>query len=425
MTIKIYKNDSANAVFIEDPNGVQFMNSLKAINTTSGISIVDLSKKIEIASNIPYERFVDENDNLYGNDVVSVVNELNSIFSSSGSPDNELPQITSSLNINMAEGDTINYELLSSYGVGYEWDLSNVPGVVTVDGNIRKLIGGNTLDVGVYSIPVKAINYSGTAEEVITLTVNNPPFFNTKSIRFNNNDYLEANATSLSNIFNRSNGTGSPWTISLWFKRGTSESRKQTIFSYSGQEINNSGYISIVYNGRNSDKNITLTYGSENNKITLETPNNSITQDWHHILISYDGGTTGAVPNDIDDYYGRFKILIDNVLMSTSNNNVNDGYSGDMIGEFIRIGTLNYNDYLRNNCNVDEVAIWNSEQSNNSSAIYNNGVPPNLNELANKPSNWWNMESASTYPVVRDWASDVDLVMNNMTLSDIVNDVPQ
>ena len=116
--------------------------------------------------------------------------ELNALLQNSGNHTGELPTITSSLSITISQGDTLNYELTADYGVGYEWDLSNVSGVVNVEGNVRKLIGGSSLANGQYSIPVKAINYNGEDSEIIVLTVSNPPFANTKSVNFNNNDWL-------------------------------------------------------------------------------------------------------------------------------------------------------------------------------------------------------------------------------------------
>ena len=84
--------------------------------------------------------------------------------------------------VSLTEGQTLNYELLADFGVGYEWDLSNVAGITTVDFNPRKLIGGSGLAVGTYNIPVKAINYNGEDSETLVLTVTAAPFSNTKSI---------------------------------------------------------------------------------------------------------------------------------------------------------------------------------------------------------------------------------------------------
>ena len=169
MSIKIYRDNAANAIFIEDSNGVQFLNSLQATIGTGTCNIHDLAKDIDIVSNAPYNEFVDSDDNPYGNDATEVCNSLNAIFSSSGDSSGNAPVITSNTGINLTEGETVNYELTADYGVGYEWDLSNVPGITTVEGNPRKLIGGSGLSAGEYAIPVKAINYYGEDSEIIEM----------------------------------------------------------------------------------------------------------------------------------------------------------------------------------------------------------------------------------------------------------------
>ena len=233
MSIKIYKDPEANSIFIEDANGAQFVNSLQAtIPNVQDITIQDLARQIDIVSNEDHTAFIDENDNPYTGTPTEICNQLNAIFQSSGTPTTQIPDITSPLIINSVEGSIINYELTANYGVGYEWDLSNVSGITTVEGNPRKLIGGSSLAVGTYNIPVKAINYNGEDSETIVLNVSNPPFANTKSVNFNNNDWLGANAGILQNVLGRSangSGSGDAWTIAFWFKAGTATNASQTI----------------------------------------------------------------------------------------------------------------------------------------------------------------------------------------------------
>ena len=141
--------------------------------------------------------------------LASAINELNAIFQNSGTASGEIPAITSSLAISLVEGETLNYELTDNYGTEYEWDTSAVSGVVVSSDNRRKIIGGSSLAAGTYNIPVKAINYNGEDSETIVLTVSTPPFANTKSVQFNNLDYLGANAALLDGILGRSgNGSG-------------------------------------------------------------------------------------------------------------------------------------------------------------------------------------------------------------------------
>ena len=433
MTIKIFKDSNAGAVFIENANGVQFLNSLQATMDDPydvKINITDLSKGVDIFTQVPFGDFVDENGAAYGVTATATVNALNAEFSASGSSTGVPPTITSATTVNMTEGDTLNYELVATKGVGYEW--SNLPsGVVNVEGNVRKLIGGSSLAVGTYNITAKAINYFGEDSKTITLNVAAPPYSNTKSVNFRNNDYLSASASDVSSILGRSaNGSGAAdaWSASLWFKAGNSSNLAQTIFFYGSDDTNNSPYISLKWNGSNTNKQrLEFTYGTNFNYLSFLTPNTSLPNDgdWHHILVSYSGGTTGPFSSDIGDYYSRFKIYIDGSLQSTSNSNSNYGYSNAVSAtrfQVGRTGTIYWS--LRNNCRVDEFALWGSDQSGNISDIYNSGSSHDLSLLSSPPNHWWRMGDGDTYPTIQDNVGTTDFTMNNMTAADIVTDAP-
>ena len=422
--ITIYKDSSANAIFIEDANGVQFINSLQATIENGFCSIHDLARGIEIVTDEPFDSFEDENGNSYGNNSTEVCDALNAIFSSSGTPTTNIPNITSTLAISLVEGETLNYELTADYGVGYEWDLSNVSGVTTVEGNVRKLVGGSSLATGTYNIPVKAINYNGEDSETIVLTVSTPPFSNTKSVQFDNQDYAGANAALLDNVLGRSgNGSGSSdaWTISFWVKP-TNSSSGRVVFYYGSNDTTNGGIIEIRLTSSNK---LRLQYGSNNNYIRLQSPNALTSNVWQHVIYTYDGGTTGASSGDINNYYNRFNLFIDGVSQTTNNSNSNYGWSGAISGQNLRIAKLVSGNTL-NGEKIDELAVWNSDQSANVSDIYNSGVPFNFSTLTTEPKHWWRMGDGDTYPYLQDNGTEANCVfqMYNMTSANIVNDVP-
>ena len=428
--IKIYKNESANAIFFEDANGVQFINSLQATSDGVTCSVTDIAKNAMLVAEAPSSDFVDEDDNSWGADGTEVCNNLNAIFQDSGTATGNPPEITSSLTATIVQGQTLNYELTANYGVGYEWDLSAVNGITTVEGHHRKLVGGSGLVSGTYNIPVKAINYNGEDSETLVLTVSTPPFANTKSVNFNNNDYLGANAGILDNVLGRDADdpwAGDAWTVSLFFKPGTASNASQTIFYFGNQDVANQGYIQLKYNGQSSSRRIELRYGSNNNRLNLITPNNSLTQgQWSHVIVSYDGGTTGANSGSVSQYYSRFKIFIDGVQQTTTNSNSNYGYTGSVVGQNLRVGRWNNGQSLRNNCRVDELAVWDSDQSSNASSIYNSGVPLDLSTLTNEPLHWWRMGDGDSYPYIFDVGTEANCIfqMLNMTSADIVSDTP-
>ena len=426
--ITIYKDSSANAIFIEDANGVQFINSLQATIENGACSIHDLARGIDIVTDEPFDNFEDENGSTYGNNSTEVCNALNAIFSSSGTPTENAPNITSSLAISLVEGETLNYELTADYGVGYEWDLSNVSGVATVEGNVRKLVGGSSLATGTYNIPVKAINYNGEDSETVVLTVSTPPFANTKSINFANQDWLGANASQVDAVLGRSgNGSGSSdaWSTSFWFKGSNSNNGAQTVFYYGDNDTSNGGNLHVLYSG--SFDRFRFHYGSNNNNIRLQTQNNSVVANtWYHVLITYDGGTTGAASGSVNNYYSRFKIFIDGALQSTTNTNNNYGWTGDIDADNWRVGRFASGNYMKDGCRVDELALFDSDQSSNISDIYNSGSPFDLSTLTTEPKHWWRMGDGDTFPYLQDSGTEGDCIfqMNNMTSADIVNDVP-
>ena len=353
--------------------------------------------------------------------LATAVNELNALFAHTGGAAANLPVVTSSTAISLTEGDSLNYELTATYGVGYEWDLSNVSGVTTVEGNVRKLIGGSSLAVGSYNIPVKAINYNGEDSETVVLTVNNAPFSDTKSINFSNGDYLGANAALLDGVLGRTGngaGSGDAWSVSFWVKM-TSTASGRVLFYFGSNDTTNGGIIEVRLT---SSQKIRLQYGSNNNNVRLATPALT-TGSWKHVLITYDGGTTGASSADINNYYSRFSIFVDGVSQTTSNSHSNYGWSGALSGQNFRIGKLLSGNTL-NGERIDELAVWSSDESANVADIYNSGSTLDLTSLATSPSHWWRMGDGDTYPNIQDAVGSVTFVMYNMTAADIVTDAP-
>ncbi len=424
--ITIYKDSEANAIFIEDANGAQFLNALHATVENNLVSITDTAKNFALVSALGHSNIVDQSGSAYGATATEACDSLNAIFQTSGST-GEVPVITSNTTINVTQGETLNYELTADYGVGYEWD-SLPSGITTVEGNVRKLIGGSSLAAGTYTPTVKAINYFGEAQEAITINVASPPFSNTKSVKFSNLDYLNGNASLINSVLGRSaNGSGASdaWTISMWVKPQGSQNN-QTLFFYGGDDLKNEGNIWVRYYGHSSLQTIRLQYGSDNNRLTFIPPDDSFPKgQWTHLMITYDGGTTGSSSSDLNNYYSRFNIYSNGILQTTSKGHTNYGFSGGINDDLFRIGREgNATSYIRSDGKVDELAIWDSDQSSSAASIYNGGDAHDLSLLASPPSNWWRMGDGDTFPALVDNIGSADLIMNNMTVANIVNDVP-
>ena len=436
MTIKIYRDEDANAAVIETgidgSLGMRFNNEMKAVGNGDGtITIMNDPKSTDAVdfyelSNIPYSEFVDEQGSALGGTESVTVNEINAILRQTGSSAGVAPVITSSTSITVSDGDAINYSLIATGGVGYEW--SNIPaGLSIANGNPRNLIGTITGGAGVYTPTMTATNYYGQDTETLTITVTSS-FANTKSINFNNKDWLGANAALLDDELGRaSNGSGSgdAWTIHLWFKGGTSGNTAQTIFYFGDNDTSNGGHLYLRFVG--SSDSLQFQYGSQNNYLRWDGVSNLLSSGtWKHVMITYDGGTTGSSSGSVNDYYSRFTVYVDgsDVTSGGSWSNNNYGWSSGIDADNLRVGRYSASNYLRNNSVVDELAVWDSDQSANISSIYNSGTPHDLSLLGTAPNHWWRMGDGDTYPTIQDNVGSAHFVMYNMTAADIINDVP-
>ncbi len=357
----------------------------------------------------------------------TIITMLESLGFSMGASTDELPVITSPFNIALTTGDSLHYQLESLYGVSYSWDFSNVTGITTVNGsNDREIIGGSSLNAGVYTMGAEAINYNGSDLQTITLTVSNPPFNNTKSVKLSKDQHIRAiNPVSMMTTLGRfSNGMGvlDAWTISLWFKPGTHlGGAKQTLFYFGGIDHDNDGHIWIYYKG--DEQAVYLEYGSKNNYLRFKTDDNTLGVGvWKYLNFKYDGGTTGVNSGDINDYYSRFEISINNVIQTTTNSNANFGWDTSIMAEIMEIGKRsNGNDWLKDNCKIDELYIFDVKSTED---LYNGGVPFDVSTLITQPTNGYRMGDGDVYPFINDIFGAVNTVMMNMSANDIVNDVP-
>ena len=357
-----------------------------------------------------------------------VINYINTEAQTTGSSvAGQAPVITSSTAVPLTIGDTLNYELTADYGVGYEW--AGLPsGLVPVDGNVRKLIGGSGLAAGSYAFTAKAVNYFGEDTKTINVTVSNPPFQDSKSVQFLSGDYLGANAGAVESVMGRAgNGRGSAdaWTLSYWFKAPVHQNNKQTMFYFGDNDEDNGGRIRLRFVG--SLNSFRLDYGSNNNGVIWSSPHGVLPSSvWKHVVVSYDGGTTGSSSGDVSDYYSRFKVFVDGVDITGNGgwSHDNYGYSAGIDADLLRIGRGSPGDTIKPTAYVDEVAIWNSDQSSDISSIYNAGVTHDLSLLSEAPAHWWRMGDGDSYPYIQDTVGSAHFQMYSMTAASIVSDVP-
>ena len=133
-------------------------------------------------------------------------------------------------------------------------------------------------------------------------------------------------------------------------------------------------------------------------------------------MITFDGGTTGVDVNQSGAYYGRFNIFVDGVNKFKIGVATNGGYDGVMSGanssdNIFRFGKANnvHNNYFDGVMN--QMAIWNSDETANVSTIYNSGATQDLSSLTSAPSHYYEIETGVT--TITDIAGSANLTGYN------------
>ncbi len=291
--------------------------------------------------------------------------------------------------------------------------------------------GGGSND---YVVNCKAGNaIGGVVSFQVTLRVTEPTYTNTKSLKFLNgiNSYLGGNPANMTALARSANGSGSSdaWSIGIWFKRTSTNSAGQTLWMYGGNTPNSEGFIEIK---QTASTKIRLRYGTNNNYLQLLTPQDTIALDaWSHILVTYDGGTTGVASGSLNDYYTRFKIFVNGSEKALTVNQGNYGWDGAVKSEVLKIGQRTGTDYLKDAL-INQIVVWDSDQSGNVAGIYNSG---NTQDMTNSvtmsgtvdgsyttPTNYYEIDtSVSTIPDIN---GSCDLTGYSFTSSDLIDDAP-
>ena len=287
-----------------------------------------------------------------------------------------------------------------------------------------------------YIINCKAANaVGGHTNFTITLNVIEPVYTNTKSLRFEDgvSSYIGGNAALVTALERSGTGDGSSdaWTIAFWFKGSTSNTG-QTLFYFGAADVVNSGYIEIKQTNHNGQKRLRFRYGSNVNHIQMTTPSGSIDPSiWQHVLVSYNGGTTGVASGSLSNYYSRFKIFIDGVEQTTANTHNNNGYNGTIVGQNYRFGRFSSGNYPKDVL-LNQLAIWNSDQSSNVVGLYNGGDTQEISSLsAGVGSMNTNYLPVAHYYEIEDSVSTIEdlvgtahFVGYNFNSGDLVTDAP-
>ena len=239
---------------------------------------------------------------------------------------------------------------------------------------------------------------SNRYRSTLSLGSSTPAFTNTKSIALDGvDDYVSCgNPTSLQI-------TGS-LTLSAWIKRGASANSGNYVIV--GKDGVASGTRSFLFSLNNSSFKARIGIFKSGSFSVVESTTVISTGVWYHIL----GVNTGS----------DLKIYVNGVLEATNSGGggtIDNGVTDFEIG---RRATSGVNRGFWEG-NIDEVAVWNSDQSANVSAIYNSGVPNDISSLS--PLSWWRCGDGDTAPTLTDNGS----ASNNGTMTNFTTfstDVP-
>jgi hypothetical protein len=178
--------------------------------------------------------------------------------------------------------------------------------------------------------------------------------------------------------------------ISVWVK---------TDFT-TGGDTTNIGYI-VTKDDVGSKRDIILNYrGTGYNKLnfafwspsgvlsSLASPTfplgNPTDGNWHHVLATWDG-TTDA---------NKIQLFVDGSLIAQATAN-DTGIRNSTTTNLTIGGPDSATNTRLFYGNIDEVAIFNTDQSANVAEIYNGGVPTDLTDLS--PMTWWRMGENATW----------------------------
>ena len=329
----------------------------------------------------------------------------------------------------VTEGDILNFQIVSSDNIVNQFVESDAPSWMSLNQNSGILSGtapaylGTSADTIV--VNCKAGNaIGGTVDFTVTVTVAQVSYTNTKSLNFNGStSYLQGNPVNMNALDRASNGDGNAWTISMWVKP-SSNTATQTLMVYGAGDDYNYGAITLKQQGGSS---LVLNYGTVYDNIILVVGNAFTASTWQHVMITFNGGYTGSIPADSAVYYSKFKIYVDGTLQTPIGVASNGGYSGVISGSdpsnnIFRIGRASnvHNNYYDGT--INQVAIWDTDETSNVSTIYNSGSTQDLSLLSSAPAHYYEIETSVT--TITDVSGNADLTGYNLVNANLVTNTP-
>ena len=351
------------------------------------------------------------------------------VISQGNQPDVNFVPTVANQTVSVTEADVLNFQIISSDNIVNQFVEVDAPSWMSLNQNSGILSGTAPAHLGTSAdtivVNCKAGNaVGGSVDFTVTVTVAQVSYTNTKSLSLNgNSNWLQGNPVNMNALDRASNGDGNAWTISMWVKPSSNTST-QTLMVYGAGDDYNGGAITLKQQGGSS---LVLNYGTVYNSIILVVGNAFTSGTWQNVVVTFDGGTTGSVPADSSDYYSRFAIYVDGVLQTAIGVATGGGYDGVISGanpsdNIFRIGRASnvHNNYYSGI--INQVAIWDTDETANVSAIYNSGSVQDLSTLTTSPTHYYEVENSVT--TISDVIGSADLTGYNFNNVDLVTDTP-
>ena len=330
----------------------------------------------------------------------------------------------------VTEGDVLNFQIVSSDNIVNQFVETDAPSWMSLNQDSGIISGTAPAHLGTSAdtivVNCKAGNaIGGTVEFTVTVTVAQSAYTNSKSINFNGStSYFQGNPVNMNALERASNGDGDAWTISMWVKPWNNTAA-QTLMVYGAGDDYNGGAITLKQQGGTS---LVLNYGTVYNSVILVVGNAFNTNTaWQHVMVTFDGGTTGSVAADSSDYYSRFSIYVDGVAQTAIGVATGGGYDGVISGanpsdNIFRVGRASnvHNNYYGGTMN--QIAIWDTDESSNVSTIYNGGATQDLSLLTSAPAHYYEIETSVT--TLTDLGGNADLTGYNFVNANLVSNTP-
>ena len=233
-------------------------------------------------------------------------------------------------------------------------------------------------------------------------------FTNQYSLLFDGVDEYAKGSTTFSEL----DGTNK-FTLSMWIKP-TNLTTSRILFHIPRNTTQNNSQV-LVFLRNTGQLDISVSTASS----FCRSNTSAITAGvWNHVLICFDL-SQATQANKIRPFVNGVDVYnTANALGTTLPTSSGEIWVGEEANGYIA-------PFLGN---IDEVAIWGTDQRSNAATIYNSGVPFNLSTLAAPPTHWWRMGDNDTWSgsqwLLNDNIGSYDLGSINMENGDRVTDVP-